>query len=191
MNTQNSNTLTYVNSAMDTMPKALTREKFSELLDSKATKMLLHNYRTTGHEQSKRSLPAVLFNGVVSPEQTNLYMTQPAAPGQKRRTRRDAACYVPSTLLGLDMDPDEGCQMSAREQFQLTWQRVKDAFGTEPEQLIAMAYETPTRPGWRMVVRRTPGLAIHEEHALWNRILPTPCDGKKPAEMDSQIGPIV
>ena len=75
--------ISYVNHTMDNDPKPLTREILNNLLDANATKILLKNYRETGDERAKKNLPAVLFNGLYSPQLAGEYMNKPLAPGEK------------------------------------------------------------------------------------------------------------
>lgn len=170
--------LSYVNNVSDTEPKPLYIEVLNRILDAKATRMLVDNYRASGDENSKKALSAVIFNGLYSPELAKAYMNEVPKQGENRHTCRDAECFTPSNLIGLDIDPCEGCNMTAREQYFITCERIKSAFGIMPDQIIAMAYATPTAPGWRLVVRRTAGFTIEQEQERWNTILPFPCDSK-------------
>jgi hypothetical protein len=167
--------LTYVQSAFDKTPRALTRAVMNSMLDSPITRKTLHEYRQLGSDDKKRELPAVLFNGRYVPELAEKHMTTPPKPGEKEHIRRDAQCYVSAPIFALDIDA-KGVEMSAQEQFKKTFDAVEQAFGEKPENIIIMAYCTPTEPGWRLVARRHKGLSIQQEQERWNSILPYSCD---------------
>ena len=168
--------LTYVNNSFDKHPKALTRSKMNELLDSAHTRQYLHNYRSGNKQDDKRLLPAVLFNGRYSPEKAEKHMASAPSAGEKEHTRRDAPCYVNGPLLALDIDVKDPSAPSAKEQFTQAWAQIEHITGMKPEHLVVMAYCTPTTPGWRLVVKRQKGLDIPQLHSIWNKILPYPCD---------------
>lgn len=167
----------FVNNAKDMCPKQLTRESLNNLLMSKTQKEMLVNYREKGIENAKAGLAAVLFNGRYSLAQAREYLSSKPKVGEKPHTRRDAQCYVSAPIFALDIDP-KGCDMSAEEQFRRVCDKIEGAFGVKPVDVLVMAYKSPTKPGWRLVVKRKKGISIEEEMQRWNTILPYPCDEK-------------
>jgi hypothetical protein len=170
--------LTYLNNVGDDCPKTATPEILDRLIDSDYTRQLLKRYREGGDEKAKTQLPAVLFNGLYVPSLAAQHMAQPTAPGEKKRSRRDNECFVPWPFFGIDIDPKEGCTLSPRDLFESTCRQVREAFGTDPKEVVGIAYATPTYPGLRLVVKRTKGLTIEQEQERWNAIMPLKCDGK-------------
>ncbi|MBO5699674.1 MAG: hypothetical protein J6R79_06705 [Bacteroidaceae bacterium] len=167
--------LAYVNNVADRTLKPLTAEMLDRLMDAPTTQQHLTRYRRQGDEAAKRQLPAALFNGLYSPTLADAHMADPTIAG---RSHRDNECFVTWGFMGLDIDPKDKHAATPREVFETVWQKAREAFGTEPKQLIAMAYATATHPGLRIIVRRTKGRTIEEEQERWNSILPTPCDAK-------------
>ena len=170
--------LTFVNNVNDKSPEKVTPEILDQLIDAETTRLLLKRYREEGDERAKLELPAVMFNGLYSPTLADAYIAEPVAEGEKKRSRRDNPCFVPWPFFGIDIDPEEGCTLTARELFESTWLKVKEAFGSDPEEVVGIAYGTPSAPGLRLVVKRTKGRSIVEEQERWNAIMPIKCDAK-------------
>ncbi|MBQ5912802.1 MAG: DUF3987 domain-containing protein [Bacteroidaceae bacterium] len=158
--------LTYVMGVYDNQPKPLTHEMMERLLSMHKTKVNTEQYRATGNEQLKKALPAVLFNGLYSEERAAAWLRQ-----DKHHTRRQDQCYLPSPFYGIDIDL-KGCP---EELYSVVRDRIKKHLGCEPEEILVMAYASPSR-GLRLVVRRTPGLTLEQEICKWETLLGMPCD---------------
>lgn len=170
--------LSYVNNIYDQAPKRLTLEVLHQLIDAPQTLANLQNYRATGNEDAKKLLPAVMFNGLFSPEQADAYTSAPLKPGEKSRKRRDNPCFVPWPFFGIDIDADDANTLSPCQQLELIKKGVESEFKQNPCEVIAMAYATPSRGSLRIIAKRTKGLTIPEEQERWNKILPIKCDAK-------------
>ena len=170
--------LAYVNNIYDHQPKPLTPEILNQLIDADATQGALKQHREGSMKDAKNRLPGVMFNGLFSPSLAEAHMKQPLNAKGKAPSMRDDECFVTWPLMALDIDPKDGCALTPSEQFETTWNKVKEVFATDPEQLIAMAYASPSIPGWRIVVKRAKGLTIEQEQERWNAVLPIKCDAK-------------
>lgn len=170
--------LSYVNNIYDQDPKRLTLEVLHQLIDAPQTLANLQNYRATGNEDAKKLLPAVMFNGLFSPELADAYTSAPVKPGEKSRKRRDNPCFVPWPFFGIDIDADDANTLSPCQQLELIKKGVESEFKQNPCEVIAMAYATPSRGSLRIIAKRTKGLTIPEEQERWNKILPIKCDAK-------------
>lgn len=170
--------LSYVNNIYDQDPKRLTLEVLHQLIDAPQTLANLQNYRATGNEDAKKLLPAVMFNGLFSPELADAYTSAPLKPGEKPRKRREDPCFVPWPFFGIDIDADDANTLSPCQQLELIKKGVESEFKQNPCEVIAMAYATPSRGSLRIIAKRTKGLTIPEEQERWNKILPIKCDAK-------------
>ncbi len=170
--------LSYVNNIYDQDPKRLTLEVLHQLMDAPQTRANLQNYRATGNEDAKKLLPAVMFNGLFSPELAEAHMAAPQVPGEKPHSRRDDACFVAWPFFGIDIDADETNTLTPGEQLELIKKGIETEFQTNPHEVIAMAYETPTLGSMRIIAKRTKGLTISQEQERWNKIMPIKCDAK-------------
>ena len=170
--------LAYINNIFDTQPKALTREGFNQLIDSETTRSNVQSYRATGDRSFKNKLPAVMFNGLYSPTLAEAHMRQPQNAKGKAPSMRDDECFVAWPMLGLDIDASSACSLTPRQQFESAWSKAKQLLGISPEEVIVLAYATPSSPGMRMVVKRTQDLTIEQEQERWNKVLPQKCDAK-------------
>lgn len=168
------NCMTYVQGVTDTTPKPLTRQRLEALLDSEQTRELVQRCRAEKDENRqnriKAMLPAVMFNGLFSQQDSARYMTSPT---RTKPTLRDAPNYIPSGLYGVDIDED----CNPRELFRKAGMAIKERLRIQPAQVVAMAYESPRR-GLRLVVKRQRGLTIAQEQERWDRLLGLPCDKK-------------
>lgn len=168
------NCMTYVQGVTDTTPKPLTRQRLEALLDSEQTRELVQRCRAEKDENRqnriKAMLPAVMFNGLFSQQNSARYMTSPT---RTKPTLRDAPNYIPSGLYGVDIDED----CNPRELFRKAGMAIKERLRIQPAQVVAMAYESPRR-GLRLVVKRQRGLTIAQEQERWDRLLGLPCDKK-------------
>ena len=170
--------LSYVNNIYDQEPKRLTLEVLHQLIDAPQTLANLQNYRATGNEDAKKLLPAVMFNGLFSPELADAHTSAPLKPGEKPRKRREDPCFVPWPFFGIDIDADDANLLSPCQQLELIKKGVESEFKLNPCEVIAMAYATPSRGSLRIIAKRTKGLTIPEEQERWNKILPIKCDAK-------------
>lgn len=170
--------LSYVNNIYDQDPKRLTLEVLHQLIDAPQTLANLQNYRATGNEDAKKLLPAVMFNGLFSPELADAHTSAPLKPGEKSRKRREDPCFVPWPFFGIDIDADDANTLSPCQQLELIKKGVESEFKQTPCEVIAMAYATPSRGSLRIIAKRTKGLTIPEEQERWNKILPIKCDAK-------------
>lgn len=170
--------LSYVNNIYDQDPKRLTLEVLHQLIDAPQTLANLQNYRATGNEDAKKLLPAVMFNGLFSPELADAHTSAPLKPGEKSRKRREDPCFVPWPFFGIDIDADDANTLSPCQQLELIKKGVESEFKQNPCEVIAMAYATPSRGSLRIIAKRTKGLTIPEEQERWNKILPIKCDAK-------------
>ncbi|MBR4129065.1 MAG: hypothetical protein IKT92_06315 [Bacteroidaceae bacterium] len=170
--------LSYVNNIYDQDPKRLTLEVLHQLIDAPQTLANLHNYRATGNEDAKKLLPAVMFNGLFSPELADAHTSALLKPGEKSRKRREDPCFVPWPFFGIDIDADDANTLSPCQQLELIKKGVESEFKQNPCEVIAMAYATPSRGSLRIIAKRTKGLTIPEEQECWNKILPIKCDAK-------------
>ena len=170
--------LSYVNNIYDQDPKRLTLEVLHQLIDAPQTLANLQNYRATGNEDAKKLLPAVMFNGLFSPELADTHTSAPLKPGEKSRKRREDPCFVPWPFFGIDIDADDANTLSPCQQLELIKKGVESEFKQNPCEVIAMAYATPSRGSLRIIAKRTKGLTIPEEQERWNKILPIKCDAK-------------
>lgn len=170
--------LSYVNNIYDQDPKRLTLEVLHQLIDAPQTLANLQNYRATGNEDAKKLLPAVMFNGLFSPELADAHTSAPLKPGEKSRKRREDPCFVPWPFFGIDIDADDANTLAPCHQLELIKKGVESEFKQNPCEVIAMAYATPSRGSLRIIAKRTKGLTIPEEQERWNKILPIKCDAK-------------
>lgn len=170
--------LSYVNNIYDQDPKRLTLEVLHQLIDAPQTLANLQNYRATGNEDAKKLLPAVMFNGLFSPELADAHTSAPLKPGEKSRKRREDPCFVPWPFFGIDIDADDANLLSPCQQLELIKKGVESEFKQHPCEVIAMAYATPSRGSLRIIAKRTKGLTIPEEQERWNKILPIKCDAR-------------
>ena len=170
--------LSYVNNIYDQDPKRLTLEVLHQLIDAPQTLANLKNYRATGNEDAKKLLPAVMFNGLFSPELADAHTSAPLKSGEKSRKRREDPCFVPWPFFGIDIDADDANTLSPCQQLELIKRGVESEFKQNPCEVIGMAYATPSRGSLRIIAKRTKGLTIPEEQERWNKILPIKCDAK-------------
>ena len=170
--------LSYVNNIYDQDPKRLTLEVLHQLIDAPQTLANLKNYRATGNEDAKKLLPAVMFNGLFSPELADAHTSAPLKSGEKSRKRREDPCFVPWPFFGIDIDADDANTLSPCQQLELIKGGVESEFKQNPCEVIGMAYATPSRGSLRIIAKRTKGLTIPEEQERWNKILPIKCDAK-------------
>ena len=152
---------TYVNNTRDKFPKLLTPKKCSEIVNDPKTKELLQLYRETGNEEYKKKLPAFIINGVV----TEGDLLQ----GIIRKDEN----YLPSPLIGLDIDLKGDAQWMFEQAKTMVLQKLGNSF----EAYFFMVYKTASG-GLRIIARRTPGLTIEECRQEWEQIIELPCDPK-------------
>lgn len=166
METHYISNLSYVNNKYDQNPKPLTREVLERLLDDPQSAALMERYRRAPEGVDKGQLPAITFNGWFCEERRNQRLQALTPEQRKRATKRAAEDFLPSSLYGIDIDtkgrPDE--LLEAVKGI------IHERLATAPEEIIALAYRTPSL-GLRIVVRRAKGLTLEEENRKWQNML--------------------
>ena len=158
--------LTYVNNVFDNTPKQLTPTILDQLLDAEQTHKATEAYRTSGEEKHKKSLPAIIFNGLFSAELSEKWIQQDGS-----HTPRQDANFVASPFIGLDID----LKGNPAELYATALERIREKLHRDPWEFIPLAYASPGR-GLRIVALRQPGLTLEQDRQRWEKLLELPCD---------------
>jgi hypothetical protein len=150
----------------DNVLKPCTQGKIESFIDSEKVKKLVLEYRETGDEEKKMSLPAILWNAFFSQDKYDAHMKKCKEMGETPKPgTRKKEYLIPSGLLMMDFD-DVSDPMALHQRILENIPKM----GMEVDEVLGLSHITPGGQGLHIVVKRERGLTIAEEMMKWGDI---------------------